>query len=81
MREFFTSGTVGGALGNQRIYPELSTECRLVRENSQWLRIIDLSIKPKMSRLNFFDRFGCAIRTRRSTIQFFVKFGSVIYQI
>ena len=60
---------------------KLSTECRLVRENSQWLRIIDLSIKPKMSRLNFFDRFGCAIRTRRSTIQFFVKFGSVIYQI
>jgi hypothetical protein len=23
MREFFTSGTVGGALGNQRIYPEI----------------------------------------------------------
>ena len=23
MRESFTSGTVGGALGNQRIYPEL----------------------------------------------------------
>jgi hypothetical protein len=24
MRESFTSGTVGGALGNQRIYPELN---------------------------------------------------------
>ena len=42
MRESFTSGTVGGALGNQRIYPELSALCRLVLGNLQWPEIIDL---------------------------------------
>jgi hypothetical protein len=30
MREFFTSGTVGGALGNQRIYPELLGQPKLI---------------------------------------------------
>ncbi len=30
MRESFTSGTVGGALGNQRIYPELLGKLKLI---------------------------------------------------
>ena len=30
MRESFTSGTVGGALGNQRIYPELLCAPKLI---------------------------------------------------
>ena len=45
MRESFTSGTVGGARGNQRIYPELLTECRLARGNIQFLGIIGLFSK------------------------------------
>jgi hypothetical protein len=47
MREFFTSGTVGGALGNQRIYPELSSECRLARGNPQWSGVLDLFNKSQ----------------------------------
>jgi hypothetical protein len=47
MREFFTSGAVGGALGNQRIYPELITECGLARGKPQIPEMIGLSIESK----------------------------------
>ena len=53
MRESFTSGTVGGALGNQRIYPELSAECGLDRGNPQWRAILVLFSQPKIPLSNF----------------------------
>jgi hypothetical protein len=48
MRESFTSGTVGGALGNQRIYPELNLLYGLGKRNIQWPGVLDLTSEPKM---------------------------------
>jgi hypothetical protein len=53
MRETFTYGSVGGAPGNRCFYPELSTECGLVRGNLQWIRVLDLVSESKISWFNF----------------------------
>jgi hypothetical protein len=62
MRESFTSGTVGGASGNRRIYPELcliiSPTQYIAVAKKNW-RIVDLIIKPsKSANLKFNDIFG-----------------------